>query len=613
MISFFRLLLAFLFASSVLGSQKTRIQELFNEFSSEDIDVQPQLIRMAFHDAAHFDQNEGQYRMGCFAEMFQQAIDCPAHANMDEAILFRDAIFDQLVAEGFHPSHADLTQLLGALAVDKLSVGTDFDAQLFPQIRLGRQDMDNCDDVCEHLPDFAVGGGTNSLRFSNVFNVDIVGKMVNAMGFTEVESVALLGAHTVGRVRDLFPCNGCNGPWTMNPFVFDNAYFNELQSVANSLENCDSSPAIDTTSCLFPFHKKFPDWFQDNIGRLVNWMNEKLLATGQISELPEVTPEVTPLGDNVIKPLMTDVDLSLLHMKPDLVEAFANDLQLWRTTFNNAYVKMSELGCDEAISGFTLVDDLDVDESNPQPIPVVPCPIPLCSNIGTCPLGSSIGLPACEGECCASCPCCISAETGSCVQDCPSIMFINVCPNGFKHDDNGCQIDECAPLDFDYVALGDGSNGFCRAADGSMEFLGDYDLPTEVECKELCSNMFMCGGYQYGRSSRPEDCNLYVAADSVSTHTSTFASCQQKQGQLSLPGYTWLGRGFCRDANGQKHALVALFNLESEWECRLACDMDMLCEGFAYGTVSNRQKCNLYTKAETTSTSLSFGGCWAKN
>merc|ERR1719220_3435865 len=33
-------------------------------------------------------------------------------------------------------------------------------------------------------------------------------------------------------------------------------------------------------------------------------------------------------------------------------------------------------------------------------------------------------------------------------------------------------------------------------------------------------------------------------------------------------------------------------------------------EGFAYGTVSNRQKCNLYTKAETTSTRLSFGRCW---
>jgi len=168
-------------------------------------------------------------------------------------------------------------------------------------------------------------------------------------------------------------------------------------------------------------------------------------------------------------------------------------------------------------------------------------------------------------------------------------------------------------LDFDYVALGNGNDGFCRDYSGSMKFLNDIDLPSETHCKDLCSQLFACAGYQYGRVGKPQDCNLYSAAKTVSTHTNTFASCQQKQGQIVHDGYVWRGSGFCRDIDGVTNNFLESTNYSTELECRQWCDAEANCEGFAYGTGTNQQKCNLYSKAKTsTGKSEGLGGCWAK-
>jgi len=168
-------------------------------------------------------------------------------------------------------------------------------------------------------------------------------------------------------------------------------------------------------------------------------------------------------------------------------------------------------------------------------------------------------------------------------------------------------------LDFEYVALGNGNDGFCRDYSGTMKFLNDIDLPSETECKELCNELFACAGYQYGRNGKPYDCNLYSAATTVSTHTNTFASCQQKQGQIAHEDYIWRGSGFCRDADGVTNAFIESTNFSSEVECREWCDAEANCDGFAYGTGTNAEKCNLYAKAQTsTGKSEGLGGCWGK-
>jgi len=166
-------------------------------------------------------------------------------------------------------------------------------------------------------------------------------------------------------------------------------------------------------------------------------------------------------------------------------------------------------------------------------------------------------------------------------------------------------------LDFNYITLGNGEDGFCRDASGVMKFLGDWDTNTEAECKDICNHIFACAGYQYGRNSKPLDCNLYYVADTVSSHTNTYASCQQKQGQLGHSAYVWHGRGYCRSASGDNEFLSRVLDVD-EIDCRQACDEQESCAGFAYGTPNDHRRCNLYGAADTSSGKSGLGGCWAK-
>merc|ERR1719150_3020854 len=56
--------------------------------------VLPALIRKAFHDAGHFDQNSGEMRMGCIQHFLTGSAACPQHANLEEADSFINAVID---------------------------------------------------------------------------------------------------------------------------------------------------------------------------------------------------------------------------------------------------------------------------------------------------------------------------------------------------------------------------------------------------------------------------------------------------------------------------------------------------------------------------------------
>merc|ERR1719191_2679970 len=54
---------------------------------------------------------------------------------------------------------------------------------------------------------------------------DHIRKIFYRMGFNDQEIVALMGAHTLGRMD---PRSGYDGPWTWQPLKFDNAYYRNL-------------------------------------------------------------------------------------------------------------------------------------------------------------------------------------------------------------------------------------------------------------------------------------------------------------------------------------------------------------------------------------------------
>ncbi|KAF9592830.1 hypothetical protein IFM89_017795 [Coptis chinensis] len=81
--------------------------------------------------------------------------------------------------------------------------------------------------------DHIFGGCSDHLR--DVF--------VKQMGLSDQDIIALSGGHTLGRCHK--DCSGFEGPWTVNPLIFDNSYFNEKTSQTSS---CDDEDETNTNS-----------------------------------------------------------------------------------------------------------------------------------------------------------------------------------------------------------------------------------------------------------------------------------------------------------------------------------------------------------------------------
>eukprot|EP00760_Papus_ankaliazontas_P031983 PhM_4_TR555/c0_g1_i1/m.37329/K00428/E1.11.1.5; cytochrome c peroxidase len=124
---------------------------------------------------------------------------------------------------------------------------------------------------------------------------DVFGRM----GFNDRETVALIGAHTLGACHA--DRSGFVGPWTHDPIGFDNGFFSEL------LDN---------------------DWIVNtNIRHKLQFTDSK---TRKLMMLP------------------TDIALLLDPAFKKTVEAYANDMELFHDDFAKAYKKLVELGVPES-------------------------------------------------------------------------------------------------------------------------------------------------------------------------------------------------------------------------------------------------------------------------
>jgi len=163
-----------------------------------------------------------------------------------------------------------------------------------------------------------------------------------------------------------------------------------------------------------------------------------------------------------------------------------------------------------------------------------------------------------------------------------------------------------------YKDVSNGVNGFCRDSSGNKKILGDWNVDSSDKCRALCDSFFACAGFQFGRNDNPQDCNLYYEAEQTSASTSAWTPCNKKLDKLDHDGYTWRGKGYCRDANGQNHFLRKVMEITDEIQCAKECNQDPDCKGFALGNGTDVDRCNLYGSAVTNSGSEGIGGCWAK-
>lgn len=142
--------------------------------------------------------------------------------------------------------------------------------------------------------------------------------MVDKNSFSKREAVALIGAHTVGMVK-INP--GFEGVWDTTMFTFDNEYFKLLKEVKDQ-----GGPGKSKAFSTIHTH-----WFQDQ---------------RQVS------------GQHL---LMLDSDMALVLNAPELVEEFAKSNEAFRHAFDEAYLKMSEIGWEK--KGRRRLTEAELDEA----------------------------------------------------------------------------------------------------------------------------------------------------------------------------------------------------------------------------------------------------------
>merc|ERR1739838_1112976 len=303
---------------------KSMVKATFEGIKSpENKSALPGLIRKAFHDAGHFDKNNGEVRMGCIQHFLSGNNACPQHANFEEAESVVKAVMDRMPSNML--SMADAVQLLGALAVDELAQGTGA-APLYGRVRTGRVDpttftcIENIQ-MCRNLPAFFTRQHSQFehadvvISLNDVWVKEIEGKMIDINSFSKQDAVALIGAHTVGRHFSF-------GHWTQNPNFFDNEYFLQLKRVKDWLDSGNKLGEVVGEQVVHPFgFNVFPNWFKDS------------------EEVQD--PEAVMPGSRI---MMLDADLALVLNAPELIEKYAADVTAWRQDFDDAYIVMSELG-----------------------------------------------------------------------------------------------------------------------------------------------------------------------------------------------------------------------------------------------------------------------------
>ncbi|GAA5816340.1 hypothetical protein MFLAVUS_009868 [Mucor flavus] len=200
-------------STQVSPDKYTQVREdIAKAFPNEEYDdgsFAPVVLRLAWHASGTYDGKHKNVGGSDGATMRYNAESSdPANAGLDHARNFLDPI----KAKHTWISHADLWTLAGCVAVEQMGG---------PHIEWtgGRRDKTN-ETECPpqgRLPDAALGK-------DHVLDV-----FVSRMGFTVQETVALIGAHTVGRCHA--DRSGFDGPWTYNPTRFSNQFYKLLLNV----------------------------------------------------------------------------------------------------------------------------------------------------------------------------------------------------------------------------------------------------------------------------------------------------------------------------------------------------------------------------------------------
>eukprot|EP00756_Hemistasia_phaeocysticola_P011659 Hpha_TRINITY_DN15136_c2_g10::TRINITY_DN15136_c2_g10_i1::g.128984::m.128984 len=301
-------------------------------------DVLGGLVRLGFHDAGTYDKT-----MPCGQRSGPDGC-LPLKVNSNSGLegileLVRELCEDLKLTT--NASRADCWQLAATTAIEQAAPQ---DAGLAIPFYWGRYDRDDCTSTAVLLS--AKGGTRGVLR------------MADSMDVTVAEIVALSGAHAIGRattVNSGFPANGFDTlPWTENPGVFDNKYFQTLINTRWDL----GDPALGAV--FAPDRKTF--LLRTDIALLYN------ISSGDPADevcLPH-DYDLYPPEDSAVLP---HCPLQLPGSTASWVHKYANSRADFYSNFVSGWLKLVSEGYT------TLVEPCPDDGPCDQP-PVEPCMTP---------------------------------------------------------------------------------------------------------------------------------------------------------------------------------------------------------------------------------------------
>ncbi|CAG9319038.1 unnamed protein product [Blepharisma stoltei] len=184
--------------------------ELFASISRRFLDMfvtfpVPLYLRVAFHDAGTFDvvTKKGGPNASVLNSIEMNRTENSGFLNIKDTYL-------NIKTENPAASMADIIQIGGYVAVSHCG------GPVMP-FRFGRVDCSGSESDTD-----------GQIPFPSTKNIRAI---FRNMGFSDVELVALSGAHTLGGIR--FNPPGTFTPFTTNPLVFDNSYFKLLLQTKN--------------------------------------------------------------------------------------------------------------------------------------------------------------------------------------------------------------------------------------------------------------------------------------------------------------------------------------------------------------------------------------------
>mmetsp|Transcript_30432 Transcript_30432/g.72989 ORF Transcript_30432/g.72989 Transcript_30432/m.72989 type:complete len:315 (-) Transcript_30432:200-1144(-) len=173
----------------------------------KDKNCGPILIRLAWHDAGTYSKEDesGGPRGVMRLEGEQSEANFGANNGLDIARDLIANIKEELAAD---MSYADFWALASIVAIEEMGG---------PKVtfRMGRKDATK---VEESVPEGRHPDGDKGS--------DHLREVFGRMGLTDQDIVILSGAHTVGSCH--LDRSGFDGPWTEEPFKFDNAYYVDM-------------------------------------------------------------------------------------------------------------------------------------------------------------------------------------------------------------------------------------------------------------------------------------------------------------------------------------------------------------------------------------------------